>query len=234
MLVLFDIDGTLLRTAGAGVRAMNQTARAVVAPHASLDGVDTAGRLDPLIVMDVHRNAGVPFTDQAHRAFRAEYARRMPEHLAASVEARAMPGVTELVTELAAIGGVTLGLLTGNYQETGLMKLGRVGIDPEPFVVNAWGDDSGSDPPTRDDLPRAAMERYAQARGRPIPAEDVLIIGDTPHDVRCARVNGCRVLAVATGSFSVIQLATAGADAAVSSLADTPATLRWIIDRRAR
>ena len=121
-----------------------------------------------------------------------------------------------------------LGLLTGNYADTGSMKLRACGIEPEWFRVKVWGDDSPHSPPCRDHLPGVGLERYAMLTGRKLEGRHAVVIGDTPHDVSCARAHGCRSLGVATGRFSVEQLEKAGADWAVTDLRETQRILGWL------
>ena len=137
-----------------------------------------------------------------------------------------MPGVFALVKDLQEREALTLGLLTGNFPETGGMKLRAGGLDPAWFPVAAWGSDGSS----RRDLPAVAMSRYAEHAGNAIQPEDVTIIGDTPHDIDCARAGGCRSLGVATGHSSVNDLAAAGADWAVADLTDTERIVSWLLD----
>lgn len=143
---------------------------------------------------------------------------------------RALPGVTALLDDLAGRPEVTLGILTGNFEETGSMKLRACGIEPSRFAVHVWGDDSPHRPPSRDHLPGVGLERYRARFGREIDPRLVTVIGDTPHDVACARAHGCRALGVATGRHSTQELWDAGADLAVPDLAATQAVTDWLLD----
>src|SRR5690606_6214996 len=127
-------------------------------------------------------------------------------------------------------GDLTLGLLTGNFPETGAMKVAAAGIDPTIFEVCVWGCDSPIAPPLREYLPPVAFERYRALRSVALSPERVAIIGDTPHDVRCALVNGCRALGVGTGQFTVEQLLAAGAHHATPDMGDADAVVRWLLD----
>lgn len=233
MLLLFDIDGTLLSTSGAGLVALQHAVHETLDPALTIEGISFAGRLDPLIIGDLLRKAGRDVTADGVARVRAGYERHLPAVLEAKrAEARSLPGVPELLhalAPLAARGDVTLGLVTGNFPTTGAMKLRACGLRLDDFTANAWGDDSPSLPPTRDDLPRVAMQRFEHATGRRAAAHRTVVIGDTPLDVRCAKANGCRSLAVATGFHSRHELAASGADRAVDSLADTNDVLRWLI-----
>jgi len=233
MLLLFDIDGTLLRTEGAGLAALNDAAAALFGPHVHCDGIPAAGRLDPLIMADMLVRAGIAPTRETMATVRAEYARRLPARLASpAFTVRAMPGVDALLARLrgeAPRAGAVTGLLTGNYEETGRMKLQACGIDPGQFQLNVWGDESPSDPPTRNDLPGVGLRRFEARHGRRLEAERMVIIGDTPHDVACAKAHGGRALAVATGKYGVDELRNAGADEALETLEETDRVLAWLL-----
>lgn len=238
MLLLFDIDGTLLRTHGLGVRAIEQAGRELFGERFSLAGVETAGRLDPLIFADAMRRASVDVTRDRILQLRDAYARVMIELLEREPAATvAMPGVHELLAALHERASglmrdgthLTLGVLTGNFALTGQAKMSAAGIDPFQFQVNVWGDDSPHVPPAREHLVAVGIERSAGHRGGKSPsAREVVVIGDTPHDVSCARANGCRSLAVGTGTFSLEALRACGADWAVSDLSDTARVLEWV------
>lgn len=231
MLVLFDIDATLIRTSGAGIRAMVSAGRRHFGPGFNAEGLDFAGRLDPLILRDMLALSGVPASAANLRAIRATYRVELERELASSPGARVrLPGVAELLDALDRTPGVTLGLLTGNFAETGRLKLSACGVDPARFPVCAWGDESPHEPPARDHLPPVAMARFRERFGRSVVPASVTIIGDTPHDVRCAIAHGCRSLGVGTGRYSPGELADAGAHLALSDLSGTSAVVRWLLD----
>jgi phosphoglycolate phosphatase-like HAD superfamily hydrolase len=226
MLVLFDIDGTLLLTHRAGLRAMAIAGERLFGAGFGLEGVDFAGRLDPLIWADAARASGVDDPDAHHDAFRAHYATALDELFEAEALSTMLPGVGDLVAALEEQAGVTLGIVTGNYPETGRAKLAAAGLDPVRFPVSAWGSDGMG----RRDLPPVAMERYEAHVGRPIDPQRVVIIGDTPHDVDCARANGCRSIAVATGpAYTIADLKEHAPDLAVDDLSATERLLDWIL-----
>jgi phosphoglycolate phosphatase len=224
VLVLFDVDGTLLASRGAGAEAVLGACAELFGRPFAADGRAFAGSLDPLIWRALCAAHGVPDPDRHHARFRAAYARRLAQLFAERGRARALAGVPELVAALARRPRTTLGLLTGNYAETGRLKLAAAGLDAALFPVAAWGDDA----PDRRGLVPVAIERCAAlGGGRPAPRE-VVVVGDTPRDVDCARAHGCRSLAVATGSHTVVELAAAGADLALEDLADTARVLAWL------
>ncbi len=226
-LALFDIDATMLVTNRAGVRAMIETGEEMVGPGFHAEGVSFAGNIDPLLVEELLIRNGAEAHEGVIEEFRARYARRL-ESLLPRTGARALPGVAQLLDALEREDGVVLGVLTGNYPETGAMKLRAAGIDPSRFRVSVWGCDSPHRPARRTHLPGVALERCARDV-RAIGADRVVIIGDTPHDVACAKVIGGRALGVATGSFSTAQLSEAGADLSVETLSDTMALASWMV-----
>lgn len=226
MLVLFDVDGTLLLSSGQGAKAMQEAGRRILGERFSLRSVEFAGRLDPLIFRDGLRASGFVDGFEAHHdAFRGAYAKALARRLAAPGLVRALPGVRALLGRLRERDDVTLGVLTGNYPETGAIKLRAAGLDPSWFRVPVWGIDG----PTRRDLPPVGMRRYAALHGRRVPPERVVIVGDTVHDIDCAHHNGCRVVAVATGpSVERATLEAHGPDLLVDDLRDTDALVAWL------
>lgn len=229
MLILFDIDGTLLTTAGVGIRAMGSAGRRLYGEEFDERAVEYAGRLDPLIINDLLVHHGVDVSAESVDRFRRAYAKDLEMLLAQPGVGRPCPGVVDLVAALEGTGGVTLGLLTGNYPETGAIKLQACGLDAGRFPIAAWGSDSPHIPPAREHLPPVAMERLFISEGRRVVGHEVVIIGDTRHDVACGRAHGCRTIGVATGSTSVDALRDAGADLAVETLAETSTVLEWIL-----
>lgn len=216
-LILFDIDGTLLLTGGAGFRAMARAGRELYDREIDWESVDPSGSLDPLIFSQAAREAGIEPTEEEQNLFRDLYARFMPEELARRPERlRLMPGILELFDELRGRADLLLGLLTGNFEMTARLKIEASGLAWDAFAVGAFGGEA----PTRPELVPVARSRFEERYGRSIPPENVLIVGDTPKDVHCARENGCRVLGVATGRHSVEELRAAGADRAVEELKD--------------
>jgi phosphoglycolate phosphatase-like HAD superfamily hydrolase len=227
-LVLFDIDATLLKTDGAGVAAMETAGKELFGERFTTAGVDFAGSLDSLLFRQMLRACGVEPTPGIERELRTVYGRHLAKRLSGPTTARALAGAIELVTAVRAAEHHITGLLTGNFAETGAMKLRACGLDPDWFTICAWGDDSPHDPPDREHLPPVAMRRFHERFGTPIPAARVTIIGDTIHDVRCARASGCRSIGVATGKYSMEELRAAGADHVVPDLAETSDILAWI------
>jgi len=230
MLILFDVDGTLLLSQGAGMKAMIEAGRELFGGSFSFEGVEFAGRLDPLIWSAAAQLNGVADTSENHDRFRRAYGACLRRHFEADPTARLLPGVRRLIDALRATDHLTLGLLTGNYPETGQLKIRTAGLDPAIFTVAAWGHEAA----TRRELPAVAMDRYKQRMGRVIEPREVVVIGDTPHDIDCAHVNGCRAIGVATGPVhSLEDLRAHEPELAVADLTDTRAVLAWLLEIQA-
>lgn len=227
-LVLFDIDGTLLWTDGAGRRAIHA---ALTEFFGSTGPADYwfDGKTDPQIVRDLMRGAG---HGEAHIDARmaplfARYVERLHDELRTSAHvARALPGVPALLDALEARPDVTLGLLTGNLVEGARAKLRAVGIDPARFRVGAYG----SDHEHRPALPAIAQRRARDELGLDIAGTDLVVIGDTPADIECALSVEARSIGVATGRFAAGELRRHGASAVFDDLTDTAAVVRAITD----
>jgi phosphoglycolate phosphatase-like HAD superfamily hydrolase len=216
-LLLFDIDGTMVRGYGAGGRALRRAAEALLGPGVREHHLNFGGALDPWLFGRLAQCIGRELDDELHGALRTHYAELLIEELRVATQpAIALPGVHAVLARLRADTRVTLGLLTGNYAETGALKLRGVGIEPSWFPVQAWGDMAT----TRPGLVPVAMAQLATA----VPAAEVVVIGDTVRDVECARENGCLCVAVGTGGTSVAELRAAGAEIVVDDLSD-PAPL---------
>ncbi len=218
-LVLFDIDGTLVLTGGAGLRAMTRAFQSLVGNPAALEGVPVAGRTDWIILMDGARRAGRELDDELFGTLRDHYlaALRHEIELPGQGVKSVMPGVRDLLARLHARDGVLLGLLTGNFAEGARIKLQHFDLW-KYFRCGAFGDDASD----RNALVPLAVER-ARRQGLPhdIAADRVLVVGDTPHDVACARAAGATAVGVATGLYSADQLRDCGADVVFEDLTET-------------
>jgi phosphoglycolate phosphatase-like HAD superfamily hydrolase len=140
-------------------------------------------------------------------------------------EVRTMPGIHELLDRLDDRDDVILGLLTGNLAAGARAKLTAADIDPDRFVIGAYG----SDHEVRGELPAVAQRRARETLGVDVRGSDVVVIGDTPADVDCGRSIGARAIAVATGSYSVAELMEHRPAAAFEDLSDTDAVLSAIL-----
>jgi len=226
LLVLFDVDGTLIDTAGAGRRAIERAFEQVYAVDPRTrrrDGVRYAGMTDPIIFRNLARALGVGEEEQ-----RDGWTRLLDAYLAALKEEmgrddprrRALPGVPELLLALSARRDVYLGLLTGNLEAGARIKL-------SPFGLNDYflGGGFASDHPERPEIARLAREKLSRTFGVDFPAARVVVIGDTEHDVACARANGYRAVAVEFGWVPREDLEEAGPDALFEDLSDVPTVM---------
>lgn len=227
-LVLFDIDGTLLISAGAGRRAIRAALGALVGDETVFDRVRFDGKTDPQIVAELLHEAGHddPCSDDRIAEVCRRYVALLEEELAARrTTVTLMPGVHELLDRLEADAGVVLGLLTGNLERGAALKLQAGGIDPRRFVLGAYGSDSAYRP----DLPAIAAHRAEPHFGRVPDGDEVVIIGDTPADIACGRGISARAVAVATGSYSVDELARYEPHAVFEDLAATDDVLAALL-----
>ena len=224
MLVLFDIDGTLLHSHGQGRAGMDGALEELFGIPDGCDGVDFAGALDRNIFAALCARHGIDGWEAHEPRFRAAYTARLAAALARPPKPHLYPGVVELVDALSARPGTHVGLLTGNYAETARLKVAAAGLDPERFVVGAWGDDGAHRP----DLLPVALNRLQAATGRRVRPTEVVVVGDTPRDVECAAAHGCRSLAVCTGFSGREALEAARPDHLLDDLSDTAAVLAWM------
>ena len=217
-LVLFDIDGTLVLTGGAGIRALNLAGHAVLGVENMIDGIQVAGRTDWIILHDAVNRQGRLLDDELFGCLRTEYLIRLRDQILLPGRGlkAVMPGVEALLTALSARDDVFLGLLTGNFQESARIKLEHFDLW-RYFKCGAFGDDA----PDRNALVPFALERARDGGLGNARYEDVLVIGDTPHDVACAHAVGASAIAVATGSYTVEQLRHSGAPVVLQDLSDT-------------
>jgi phosphoglycolate phosphatase len=226
-LVLFDLDGTLLSSGGAGRRAIQ---RALLETFGTSGPSDHwfDGKTDPQIVREMMQRAAVDAElVEAHmQGLLARYVECLREDLATPDHgAHALPGVPELLDSLAACDDVMLGLLTGNVEDGARAKLGAVGIESTRFRVGAFG----SDHSLRPELPRIAQRRAEAVLGRDVPGHVVVVVGDTPADLTCGLGIGARAVGVATGRYSVDALAGYDAMAIFEDLTDTAAVVAALL-----
>jgi phosphoglycolate phosphatase len=222
-LVLFDIDGTLVLTGGAGLRAMNRACEEVIGHRDALNGIPVSGRTDWIILHDTLARLGHELDEPLFAQLRDRYVERLREEINHPGKGfnGALPGVPDLLEALQPREDVYLGLLTGNFQEGARIKLQRYDLW-RYFRCGAFGDDAAD----RNALVPVAVDR-ALACGVPnLPAADVIVVGDTPHDVACAKAAGATAVAVATGGFTADELRACGAPIVFDTLRDTRDVLR--------
>ena len=226
-LVLFDIDGTILWTDGAGRRAIREALVKEMGTAGPIETYRLDGKTDPQIVRELMTLAGHP--DASSEEHISRVCRRYVQLLAVELQAgrhrtRLFPGIESLLLELERQGDVLVGLLTGNLAEGAALKLEAAGLDPTRFRVGAYG----SDAPERSSLPPIAARRAEPLMGRIPKGAEVVIIGDTPADVTCGLGIGARAIGVGTGHYTRAQLLQAGAFAAFDNLAEMAPVVRAI------
>ena len=225
-LVLFDIDGTLVDTGGAGRLGLVASFRSVFGLddiEGSASRVRFDGKTDPTIIADIAREAGIPAgaVEARYTELQEAYLHALRKELALpNPRRRVMPGVRPLLDLLAARPDVFLGLATGNIEEGARTKL-------DAFGLNRYFADGGysSDHPERGEIARIAHQRLSRRAGFRFPVDRVMVIGDTELDVACARANGFRAIAVASGWVPRERLLAAAPDALLSDLSDADAVL---------
>ena len=226
--VLFDIDGTLLWSDGAGRRALHTALTEIFGAIGPADH-RFDGKTDRQIVRELMRHAGHDDAtiDTRMDALLARYVEALREELAHPAHRpQRFPGVEELLDALEERSDVVLGLLTGNLAEGAAAKLRAVGLDPVRFRINAFG----SDHEHRPELPLIAQRRAREVMGADVPGDRVVVIGDTPADLTCGRGIGARAIGVATGRYTVQDLSEHGAHAVFADLTDTSAVITAITE----
>jgi phosphoglycolate phosphatase-like HAD superfamily hydrolase len=219
-LLLWDIDGTLIASGGAGMRALRTALFRVFGIDGSLDDIDFAGRTDRWIIRQVFAKFALPATEENFERYFEGYVAELPAALA-NPAARVLPGVSAVLQAVATHGAIAQGLLTGNMRRGAQTKLQYHGLW-DYFAFGAFADDSE----LRNDLGPHALRRAAAHAGIEFLPERVWIIGDTPHDVACGKAIGARTLAVATGGHSLAALREHTPTELVADLTDTAALLR--------
>jgi phosphoglycolate phosphatase-like HAD superfamily hydrolase len=225
-LILFDIDGTLIQAHGAGHRSLVRAMRDVFGTAGAHEEYDWRGKTDPQIVCDLLRKAGV--SDHAMTAGVPEcfdrYRRYLEETLTNGHPVDVLPGVAGVLQALNARRDVLVGLLTGNVEPGAIAKLRSTGLLPF-FRVGAYGSDDAE----RRRLPTIARDRATAVTGHAFGFTEMVIVGDTPLDVDCARACGARAVAVATGQHSVAELVACGPDVVFADLADVEPVIRALV-----
>jgi phosphoglycolate phosphatase len=227
-LVLFDIDGTLLDSGGAGARALNLAFREVFAVEDAMNGISMAGKTDVMIIKEGLERLGVGDSDGAIPGLLGSYLRNLSEEIRRSgtdglPPKSLMPGASDLLDYLLSSRGLRLGLLTGNVREGAWIKLGAFGIH-RYFSFGAFGSDSED----RNELLPLAVRMFRDISGTYVALGDCAVVGDTPLDVACAKLHGALSVAVATGPYTVEELEAAGADSVFERLPDGDTFLRLL------
>jgi phosphoglycolate phosphatase-like HAD superfamily hydrolase len=227
-LVLWDIDGTLIVSGGAGERALVTALHSVFGIRGSIEDIELAGRTDGWIARKVLAKFSVPETPPNVSRYLQGYLAALPHELT-NAHARVLPGVLELVAALAQQGDVAQGLLTGNLKRGAEIKLSHHRLWTH-FAFGAFADDSE----TRNELGPHAVHRANQHHAVTFAADRIFVIGDTPHDIACGQIIGARTIAVATGKYTVDQLRAChpAPTAVFEDLSDTEAVLKVLTPRQ--
>jgi phosphoglycolate phosphatase len=228
---LFDIDGTLVQTGGAGQLAFAETfAEEFGVPQISA-AVKFAGRSDRAIAMDLFASHDLPATEENWRRFRAAYVERLPDALHRKVGC-VLPGVGALLDALDAIPHSAIGLLTGNIQLGAERKLAHYGLHGR-FAFGGFGDDT-NDRCEIAAIAQAEAQRFAAERhGARGPLWGTMVLGDTIHDIRCARAIGALAVAMPTGGSTRDELAAERPDILLDDLSDSASLLAVLHAARA-
>jgi len=218
-LFLFDIDGTILASGGAGVRALGVAAQELFGTS-DLSGIEIAGRTDSAIGRQLYARAGAEATPEALAKFYDCYLGHLA-HFLPITEGSLLPGIVELLDTLRARPDCVLALLTGNVERGAKLKLSHYGVW-HYFEFGAYADDSHD----RNLLGPVARTRAKDRHGIEFAPEDIIILGDTPHDITCARAIGAKAVAIATGRHTRAELEACAPDFYFDDLRDVPAVLK--------
>jgi phosphoglycolate phosphatase len=220
--VLFDIDGTLINTGGAGHRALHLSLEFCTGIKDGFQGIEMAGRTDPVIIKEALKKWNIEINDSIVNEIIRKYITFLAQELTVSNNRRLMPGIVDLLNHITG-DGVHVGLLTGNIEKGAELKLKSFEIDH----YFTFGGFSSDDDNRNNLLPIALNKLYVKTGIRVLPHE-CLVIGDTPYDVTCAQPHGAKVIAVATGCYSFEDLSVTGAEWIFHDLGDTKQVLKKV------
>ena len=226
MMVLFDVDGTLLRSRGVGLRSMEEAIEQLHGVSVDARVLKTGGRLDQHLFSELLELGALPDDEKSIEELTRTYIERMTHHFSVDSWSVPLEGAQKLVEAVHEDESLCSALLTGNIEETCWLKLEDAGFERTWFDFGVYGNEGQH----RRDLPIIAMQRYRKIHDQSIESKRVVVIGDTPHDVDCAMHSGCRSIAVATGMSPRDRLQESGAGLVVDSLTDSEKLLEWIHD----
>jgi phosphoglycolate phosphatase-like HAD superfamily hydrolase len=223
-LILFDIDGTLVRGGPAKI-AFNTAMLETYGTAGAVESYDFSGKTDPQIARELLSDTGLDdgVIEAGLDALWDRYIEELESRMGAN-PMRLLPGVASLIEALDSEPDVAIGLVTGNIIRGARLKLGSVGL-AQCFEVGAYGSDHG----VREHLPAIALQRAFEAWGVRFAPESAVIVGDTPRDVECGKYEGTRTVAVATGRISRAQLETTGADAIFDDFSDVASVIEALL-----
>lgn len=220
-LVLFDIDGTLIDSGGAGTRSLNLAFLELFSIENAFHGISMAGKTDTQIMREglMKHSISVNDLDSVAEAYLRNLEREINNN-----RRHIKPGIHELLEKLSHMKEIQLGLLTGNLERGARIKL-------EPFGLNKYFPTGafGSDDEDRNRLLPIAIKRFEALCLKKIGIEESIVVGDTPLDVHCSKPYGAVCIGVATGPYSMDTLIAAGADYVVKDLSDYRTLLQFII-----
>jgi phosphoglycolate phosphatase len=223
-LLLFDIDGTLIHSGGAGVHALKSAFKERFGVDDDLHDIEIGGMTDSGIVVSILTKHKIPATNENVSAFLDSYVHFLSQELPRR-KGKLLPGVLELLQRLKSRPHLVLALLTGNVSRGAQLKLEHYGVW-HFFEFGAFADDHRD----RNRLGPFARARAKERHGREFSASEIDVIGDTPRDIACGKALGARTIAVATGTWSRDNLANYEPDFLIDDLSDVEAvidTLGW-------
>jgi phosphoglycolate phosphatase len=223
-LLLFDIDGTLIHSGGAGVEALKRAFKERFKIDDDLNDIEIAGMTDSGIVSAILKKHKIPANTKNVAAFLDSYVHFLSKELPRR-KGKLLPGVLELLQKLKSRNNIVLGLLTGNVSRGAQLKLGHYGVW-HFFEFGAFADDHHD----RNELGAFARARAREKHGREFSADEIDVIGDTPRDIACGKALGARTVAVATGTWSREKLAEHAPDILIDDFSEVDRlidTLGW-------
>jgi phosphoglycolate phosphatase-like HAD superfamily hydrolase len=224
-LLLFDIDGTIITSGGAGEGALIDATRERFGIEETLVGLTIAGSTDGSIARRLLAKHGIPETAENISALLDSYLHhlqgRLPRH-----QGYLLPGIVELLEKLKTRPDCILALLTGNLERGAQIKLSHYGVW-DYFEFGAYADDNHD----RNELGHFARTRARDRHGEEFPPECIYVIGDTPRDIECGRAIGAKTVAIATGNYPITELAEHHPDFLFTDLSDTEAVIAALLDQ---
>jgi phosphoglycolate phosphatase len=221
-LLLFDIDGTLVNTAGAGIHALKIVIKNRYDTDDDLGDIEIAGKTDSNITADILKKYGVTRTSENIDSFLDEYVDLLG-NLLPKLNGRVLPGIKEILTRMKTKPDRVLGLLTGNVERGAKLKLQRYDLW-DFFEFGAFADDHHD----RNQLGQFARTRAQEKHGHEFDAARIDVIGDTGHDIACGKVFGARTVAVATGGWSRQKLSALQPDFLFDDLSNVDEVIRTL------
>ena len=223
-LILFDIDGTLVHCGATPRRIFKQALLEVFGTAGPIDAWIFDGKTDPMIVRELMAEAGVPCSREMTERALFLYSEALQKELPKAPDKKIYPGVRELLEELGK-HPVLLGLLTGNIKRGARAKLESLDLW-KYFQFGAFADDAAG----RKELAEIAVQRAFELSGREFTGKQIVIVGDTEHDINCGRHLGVKAIGVGTGRSSAAKLLEHGADRALEDFSDHRKAAREILE----